>query len=183
MNVAFQTPMTVTQYLAWGEAQGERRRTELINGQVVYMAPERIGHIEVKLAAALALRMAIRRAGIECHALADGATVRIDEHTAYEPDALVYCGARLPRGSLLVPNPVIIVEVLSPTTAHTDTSVRLIGYFKLPSVQHYLVVDPEAETVTHHVRSAGGTSTRVQSAGMLGLDPPGIEFDIAELFG
>ena len=183
MNVAFQTPMTVADYLAWGEAQGERRRTELINGQVVLMAPERIGQIEVKLAAALALKTAIRRAGIECHALGDGATVRIDEHTAYEPDALVYCGARLARASLLVPHPVVVVEVLPPTTAHTDTSAKLIGYFKLASVQHCLVIDPDARAVTHHVRSAGGTSARVQSAGMLRLDPPGIQFDIAELFG
>jgi Uma2 family endonuclease len=45
---------------------------------------------------------------------------------------------------------VIVVEVISPTSAHSDTSAKLIGYFKLPSVQHYLVIDPDARTVTHH---------------------------------
>ncbi|MGH7248837.1 MAG: Uma2 family endonuclease, partial [Pseudomonadota bacterium] len=51
---------------------------------------ERVEHGEVKLAAAIALRMAIMRAGLNCYALGDGMTVRIDDHTAYEPDALVY---------------------------------------------------------------------------------------------
>ena len=183
MNIAVLRVMTVDEYVAWADTQGDGRRSELINGRVVAMTPERVEHVEIKVAATLALKIAISRAGVACHSLGDGLTVRIDDHTAYEPDALVYCGARLARGSLLVPNPVIIVEVLSPTTAHTDTSAKLIGYFKLSSVQHYLVIDPDARAVTHHVRSDGGTSARVQSAGMLRLDPPGIEFDIAELFG
>jgi Uma2 family endonuclease len=183
MNIALQRVMTVDEYLAWGDAQSEPRRTELINGRVVAMTPERVEHVEIKVAAALALKVAIARAGVPCHALGDGLTVRIDDHTAYQPDALVYCGARLARGSLLVPNPVVIVEVLSPPTAHTDTSAKLIGYFKLPSVQHYLVIDPEARTVIRHSRAADGTEARLAAEGVLHLDPPGIEFDIAELFG
>jgi Uma2 family endonuclease len=79
---------------------------------------------------------------------------------------------------------VVVVEVLSPTTAHTDTSAKLIGYFRLPSVQHYLVIDPEGRTVTHHARAAlGRAEPRVASQGLLRLDPPGIEFDVTELFG
>ncbi len=183
MNIALQRVMTVADYLAWADTQNERRRTELINGQVVAMAPERIGHIEVELAAAVALKSAVSRAGLSCHALGDGATVRIDEYTAYEPDALVYCGDRLPRGSLMVPTPVIVVEVISPTTAHVDTSAKLIGYFKLPSVRHYLVVDPDTQTITHHARGPTGTmETQLASAALLRLDPPGIELAIADLF-
>jgi Uma2 family endonuclease len=60
--------------------------------------------------------------------------VRIDDHTAYEPDALVYCDDNLAPDAMLIPNPIIVVEVLSPTTRHGDTSAKLIGYFKLPSV-------------------------------------------------
>src|SRR5215475_4261865 len=122
MNVALRRPYTVEEYLAWASAQTERQRSELINGQIVAMAPERIKHAKVKLAVAIALKAAVARNGLVCHVLADGPTVRIDDHTAYEPDALVYCGPELPGDSLIVPNPVIIVEVLSPTTSHTDTS-------------------------------------------------------------
>jgi Uma2 family endonuclease len=184
MNIALSRAMTVDDYLAWGNSQSERRRTELINGRIVAMTPERVELVEIKFAAALALKIAISRAKVGCHALGDGLTVRIDDHTAYEPDAMVYCGERLERGSLSVPNPVVIVEVLSPTTAHTDTSAKLIGYFKLPSVMHYLVIDPDARTVTHHRRKpAGGITASTASEGALQLDPPGIDLKIADLFG
>jgi Uma2 family endonuclease len=174
----------MAEYLAWADSQSEELRSELINGQIVAITPERVEHVEVKVAAAFALKAAITRVGVPCHALGDGMTVTIDEHTAYEPDALVYCGERLRRGSLVVPNPVIVVEVLSPTTAHTDTSAKLIGYFKLSSVRHYIIIDPEARTAMHHARAADGTiAARTLSAGRLHLDPPGLEIEVADLMG
>ena len=183
MNIALRRPFTVEEYLAWAQAQSDLPRTELINGQIVAMTPERVEHIEIKVAAVIALKKAIARAGVPCHALGDGMTVRIDDHTAYEPDALVYCGERLKRGAMLARDPVVIVEVLSPTTSHTDTSAKLIGYFKLPSVQHYLIIDPDAYAVTHHSRTAGGTvSGHTVTSGTIRLDPLGLAIDVSEFF-
>jgi Uma2 family endonuclease len=183
MNIALRRPFTVEEYLDWANAQAERQRSELINGQIVAMAPERIKHAKVKLAVAIALKAAVVRSGLPCHVLADGPTVRIDDHTAYEPDALVYCGQELPGDSLVVPNPIIIVEVLSPTTMHTDTSAKLIGYFKLPSVHHYLIIDPDACAVAHHSRAADGTvSGHTVTSGAIRLDPPGLSIDVSEFF-
>lgn len=54
--------------------------------------------------------------GLPCHMLPDGMTVRVDEMTAYEPDALVYCGTKLSASDIEVPAPIIVVEVLSPLT-------------------------------------------------------------------
>ena len=180
MNVALRHAMTVDEYLAWCESQSERVRTELINGQIIAMPSERLVHSVVKGSAFVALREAIRAAGAPCQALPDGPGLRIDEHTVYEPDALVYCGAPPAPHVLLIPNPIIIVEVLSPTTRHSDTSAKLIGYFKLPSVAHYLVLDPDAHTVTHHIRD--GVPTLLTS-GPLRLDPPGINLTVEDLFG
>jgi Uma2 family endonuclease len=175
--------MTVAEYLAWAGTQSEDFRSELINGQVVAMTPERVEHVEIKLAAAVALKTSITRAQVPCHALGDGLTVRIDDHTAYQPDALVYCGERLARRSLVVPNPIIIVEVLSPSTAHTDTSAKLLGYFKLASVQHYIVIDPDARSMTHHQRAADGTiMARILTSGTITFETPGIAVAIDELF-
>jgi Uma2 family endonuclease len=179
MTIPLRRPLTVADYLSWAHAQSERQRTELINGQVVAMAPERVEHGEVKLAAAIALRTAIAKAGLSCHALGDGMTIRVDEHTAYEPDALVYCGTKLARGSTVVPEPIIVVEVLSPATAHTDTSAKLIGYFKVPSVVHYLVLDPDSRTATHHTR---GGAPAMLTRGPLRLEPPGLELQVEDLF-
>jgi len=183
MNIALRRPFTVEEYLAWANAQTERQRSELINGQIVAMAPERIKHSKVKLAVAMALKAAVVRSGLPCHVLADGPTVRIDDHTAYEPDALVYCGQELPGEALIVPNPMIVVEVLSPTTMHTDTSAKLIGYFKLPSVHHYLIIDPDTYAITHHSRRADGTvSGHTVTSGTIQLDPPGLSIDVSEIF-
>ena len=54
-----------------------------------------------------------------------------------------------------VPNPLILVQVLSPSTPHIDASAKLAGYFSLPSVAHYLIVDPDKPLVIHHARREG----------------------------
>jgi len=180
MNVELRRPMTVQEYLAWSDSQAERRRTELINGQIVTMPAEKVAHARTKGAVYMALMQAVKSAGLPCEALPDGMAVPIDNHTAYEPDALVYCGDAPQPDSLIIPNPVVVVEVLSPTTAHHDTSAKLIGYFKLSSVRHYLVIDPEARTMTHYAR---GEMPVIMTEGELRLDPPGLSLKVADLLG
>jgi Uma2 family endonuclease len=181
MNMMFRQAMTVEQFLDWANSQRERHRSELINGQIVPMSPERADHNRIKIAVLLAFHQAISEANLlACEVMTDGMTVRIDDHTAYEPDALVYCGDKIAAGTMVVPNPVIVVEVLSPSTAHHDTSAKLIGYFKVPSVHHYLVIDPETRVVTHHAR---GLTPAPLSAGEIRLDPPGLTLQVADLLG
>jgi Uma2 family endonuclease len=175
--------MTVDEFLPWAEAQ-ERGRFELHDGQVTMMAPERAAHWKTKGLAFIALREAIKSAGLNCHAVPDGATVRISPRTAFEPDALVYCGPEVPNDSLEVPNPVIVVEVLSPGTQMTDMRDKLSGYFTIPGIHHYLIVDPEKQLIIHHARGQGDAlQTRLLSAGDLRLDPPGLSTAVAAFFG
>ena len=76
--------------------------------------------------------------------------------------------------SLEIPNPIIVVEVLSPSTARMDTTTKLEGYFKVASVQHYMIVDPAGRSVTHHKRASGAVvKTRIVRKGVLALNPPG----------
>ena len=121
--------MTVEEFLAWAEDRPGRH--ELVRGEVVAQAAERAAHWEVKLATHVALLAAIKAKALPCHVVPDGATVRIDEATAYEPDAMVYCGEPIsPDWEMLVENPVIIVEVLSPSTGRRDQGRRLADYFR-----------------------------------------------------
>jgi Uma2 family endonuclease len=117
---------------------------------------------------------------LRCEALPEGLTVPIDMHTAYEPDVLVYCGDAPAPSSMTVQNPIVIVEVLSPATRHHDTSAKLIGYFKLPSVAHYLLIDPDARTVIHYARNAAANEL---SSCPLRLDPPGMDLTVEDLLG
>ena len=139
MNIAL-PHMTVDRYLAWVEEQPSGRY-ELVNGQVIPMNAQRVEHIETKGAVFRVLHDALR--GGSCHALSDGMGVKVDEFTVYEPDALVYCGERLAKGTVVFSAPVVVVEILSPGTKTVDTTRKLEGYFKLASVRHYLIVDPE----------------------------------------
>lgn len=182
MTALPQTRITVDEYLAW--AQGQPGRYELYDGTVHAMSPEGAGHAQVKFAVQTALAAGIRARGLACHMLPDGMTVRVDARTAFEPDALVYCGSKVAPRSLEIPNPVIIVEVLSPSTRRIDTSAKVTGYFRLPSVAHYLIVDPTQPLILHHARAADDTIlTRIVRAGAIALDPPGLELALADVYG
>jgi Uma2 family endonuclease len=173
--------MTVDEYLAW--AEGRQGRFELYAGLVYAMTPAHVGHGKIKFAMQTALVDAIRRTGLNCHMLPDGMTVRVDRDTAHEPDALVYSGDELPHTAIEVPNPVIVVEVLSPSTRHIDAAAKLAGYFRVPSVRHYIIVDPDKCVLIHHARGEAGTIvTRIINDGALLLDPPGLAISLEQIF-
>lgn len=173
--------MTVDQFLVW--TADKPGRFELYAGHVYAMAPERAGHAKVKFAVQTELKRAILAARLPCHMLPDGMTVRVADDTAHEPDALVYCGNEVAASQVEIANPIIVVEVLSPSTRHIDASAKLAGYFQLPSVHHYLIVDPDGGPVVHHQRQADATIlTRLIRDGALVLDPPRLELNIGAFF-
>src|SRR5208283_3259577 len=151
---------------------------------VVAQAAERVAHAKMKHEVCVALNGAIRKKGAPCHALPDGMAVKINEDTVYEPDALVYCGPELPPDALLLDNPVIVVEVASPSTWRNDVTHKLSGYFSLASVVHYLIVYPDEPLVIHHRRIEDGKIlTSILREGAVTLDPPGLEFGLSQLYG
>jgi Uma2 family endonuclease len=174
--------MTVDEYLAWAESRPGR--FELYAGTVYAKTPERAGHAKIKFGVQTALLSGIKRAGLRCHMLPDGMTVRIDDSTAHEPDALVYCGPEVPTSAFEVPNPIIVVEVLSPSTRYVDASLKLAGYFRVPSVVHYLIIDPDKPLVIHHARGIHDTIlTHIVREGAITLDPPGLALALADVYG
>jgi Uma2 family endonuclease len=173
MQMRAKPKMTVDEFLAWAEENPGRY--ELLDGEILAMAAERLVHADTKHAIQTALRVGIRKAGLPCHMVPDGATVRVSERTAYEPDALVYCGSKKPGNAIEVPDPVIVVEVLSPGTRHIDLAAKLEGYFAIPALRHYLILDPEKRVIIHHERDEGELlRTRIVRGGSIALDPPGL---------
>jgi Uma2 family endonuclease len=174
--------LTVDEFLAW--SVGQHGRYELFRGEVFAMSPESVGHAKIKGAVHSALANGLRKGKLSCHALPDGVTVRISNETAYEPDALIYCGEELTPSALEVPAPVVVVEVLSPSTHRIDVSSKLIGYFQLASVMHYLIIDPTQSVIIHHARGVGDDIlTHIVTKGSIMLDPPGIELSLADIYG
>jgi len=180
--------MTADEFLAWAEGLlPEDGKFELWDGEVVMrhgpgFEEERSEHWDAKGAMYRALHDAIKRAGLPCFAVVDGAMVRLSPYKMARPDVLVYCGLRVPRGAREVPNPLILVEVLSPSTKKRDHGAKLDGYFTLPSLWHYLIVDPDLARLIHHRRGAGGVSdTEIVAGSRLQLDPPGLDVDLTEV--
>jgi Uma2 family endonuclease len=73
------------------------------------------------------------------------------------------------------------VEVASPGTASLDKGLKLEGYFSLPSVVHYLILDSERRVITHHARDSA-IQTGIVRDGEVRLQPPGIAFQAGEAF-
>ena len=180
MNVIAKPRINVDEFLDW--AVGRPGRYELFRGEIIMMSPETVGHAKIKASVYASLRSSIRERRLPCHVLPNGVTVRIDNETAYEPDAQVYCGENLKDSAVEVPNPVVVVEVLSSSTRRVDLSHKLVGYFRLPSVAHYLIVDPTQPSIIHHARGTDAIVTRIVTEGRITLDPPGLEIDLAEIY-
>jgi Uma2 family endonuclease len=146
------------------------------------MSAERIQHVRIKNRIWAALDRAITSAGLDCEALGDGVTIEVDEDTDYEPDAVVNCGPPAPPDAVAAANPVIVVEVLSPTTRAIDTSDKLADYFRVATIRHYLIVSTRRREIIHHQRNGQEIVSRIVNLGSISLDPPGIAIDLAEIY-
>jgi Uma2 family endonuclease len=166
-----------------GAEQQPTGRFERIDGVVVAMAPEWVNHADRKALAWLALRQAAAAAGPPCHVYPDGMTVEVDD-SDFEPDVVLHCGERLPGDAIAVPDPPIVVEVLSPSTRGDDLTRKLVAYFRVPSIQHYLVFWADRPQVLHHRRhdKGDGIETRIMTSGEIRLDPPGITIAVEDLY-
>jgi Uma2 family endonuclease len=172
--------LTREEFRRWTE--GRTERYERIVGEPVAMSPERAVHARLKTRVWQALDRAIRSAGLDCEAFGDGITIEADEETDYEPDAVVNCGPRLDPDAIAATNPVIVVEVLSPSTQSIDSSDKLADYFRVASIQHYLIVRSKRREVIHHARSGMEIVSRAINIGPIHMEPPGISIDVAEIY-
>jgi Uma2 family endonuclease len=163
-------------------AEGQTQRYERVAGQPVAMSPERVMHIRLKARVWRALDHAITIAGLDCEALADGLTIEVDDETDYEPDAVVNCGPRVHSDAIAATNPVIVVEVLPPSTQSIDSSDKLADYFRVPSIQHYLIVRTRRREIIHHWRVGPDIVSRAINIGTVRMDPPGISINVAEIY-
>lgn len=180
--------MTADEFLIWAEdLPNETGKFELWDGDVVVRhgpggLDERSRHWNTKGFMYRALCDAIERDGLPCFAAVDGPMVRLSPKKMARPDVLVYCGPSVKPDAQEITNPIILVEVLSPSTEKRDHGVKLQGYFTLPSLHHYLIIDPDLRRLIHHKRRAGpAVETEIVRGPRLRLDPPGLDVDLAQV--
>lgn len=130
--------MTLAEFLRWED--GTNTRYELVRGVVVAMAPPtpRHGALFVQLAGAID---AVLEAKPGCTAYGEAGIVRPDRNdTFYVADIAVSCDPPDPDDQYLR-NPILIVEILSPSTVDFDRNTKISEYQSIPSVQEILLLD------------------------------------------
>jgi len=151
MNAVPQKLTSVREFFSW--LAGQEGRFELVNGQVRMMTGATNSHNQVKNNLTIALTPSARNCG--CRSTTSDTGVQTGPHGIRYPDVVVDCGPQSPT-AMTVDNPVILIEVSSPSTRGTDLSVKLYEYQNLQSVQMIIQIEPDLVDVAVHRRSPEG---------------------------
>jgi Uma2 family endonuclease len=152
-----------------------------VRGEPVRLPPETAGHCLTKGAVSWALHAAVERAGLPYYAFGSGLAVVVDEEHVRDPDGSVQSKAGTDLDAVTLDEPLIVVEVIWPPE-RGEGSDKLVEYFSVPSIQHYLIVNPTKKVVVHHTRGeAGRISTHIARSGEIDLTPPGMKVPVTEL--
>lgn len=154
--------LSLDAFLDWEATQPERH--EYVRGEVFAMTGASDRHNLVAGNLYMLLRTHLR--GSPCQVFISDMKVRVDAADAiFYPDLLVTCSASDRSDRLAKRDPVVIVEVLSPSTAGYDLSAKFAHYRRLASLQEYVTIDPDAPLVQVFRRSPDGWTLHAAEAG------------------
>lgn len=169
-------------YLQMETQSGEKH--EFLQGQAYAMAGGTFNHARVAGNLFASLRQLLR--GKPCQPMNSDMRVHTPSGLDTYPDVSVYCGQpELGDKQTTLLNPILLVEVLSPSTREYDRSSKFAHYRSIPGLQDYLLVDPEAVSVEHfHCLKRDEWLLRVYSErdDVLVLDALGISLPLSEFY-
>jgi len=131
--------MTLAEFLDWDD--GTETRYELVDGVVYAMTTPATAHGAIAGVLGRLIGNQLKR---PCRVLHQ-APIALPAHrdTCYEADIAVACTPH-ERGQRVTPEPIVIIEILSPSTARYDRSIKVADYTAIPSVQEVVLVASEA---------------------------------------
>lgn len=178
MDQAVRKRMTLDEFLAWERRQ--ELRYEFDGFRPIAMTGGTLEHSAIATNLVLALQARLR--GGPCRAFRGDVKIIVADHVRY-PDAVVTC-TPAQRGTDIVPEPVVVFEVLSPSTAGTDRSVKNAEYRATPSIRHYVMLEQAAAAATVFSRSADDWIGHLVLGIDAVLDLPaiGVELKLAEIY-
>ena len=146
MSAALQTPMTLAAFLDW--ESGQALKYEFDGFRPIAMTGGTAEHSRIQINLAIALGTRLR--GSRCQVFNNDLKVSVAGSVRY-PDAFVVC-TPLPRGTLVVTDPVVVFEILSPSTSYTDRIEKYREYRLTPSVQRYVILEQTRPAATVFTR-------------------------------
>lgn len=168
-NVAEQL-MSLGEFLAWERQQPQRY--EYAGGVATMMTGGSLDHSTIASNLWTALRDSLR--GSVCRAFR-GDTKIVANNSIRYPDLSVTCTpVRGDEDTVL--EPVLVVEVISPSTEREDRGRKKFDYFATPSIQQYAIIEQDARRVDLYTRSGDRwTDEIVESDAVLKLSSIGVE--------
>ena len=149
-------PVTIAEFEAFIGAQPHETKWELVDGHIFAMTNPLEDHGQIALNLAAPLKAEAERSG--CRVNVGGIRVQASEDglgvTAMIPDITVRCGERVARSWVM--DPVIVVEVLSPSTMDYDRGRKLDFYKSLPSLADIVLIYQDEVRVEHYSRGNEG---------------------------
>jgi Uma2 family endonuclease len=130
-------------------------RHEYFEGEVFAMAGASVTHNLIKGNFIAGLRPGVRQRG--CRYVDENVRLVVLEKGFYTyPDIMVSCDPTDRNESYTWCKPVLIVEVLSPSTSEYDRTTKFENYQKIASLRHYLLISQSAWTVEWFRRDEAG---------------------------
>ena len=175
--------MSLDAFLDWEAKQAARH--EFVDGVARMMAGGTIRHAVMMTLVASALLQRLRTGG--CRPTTSDLLVVLPNGDGRYPDVTVICPPFQP-GDRTTREPVLVVEILSPSTAAYDQSRKLAAYRTIPALRHILILhqdEPRAEVWTRGaaVGADGWTvSTHVGASADVPLPGLGIVLALGELY-
>ena len=152
MQSRIEQPMDEATYARLSEES--ETRLEWISGQIVAMAGASRTHNNLSGLIVTAMNNGLRGSG--CVATPADLRVHVEETgDNYYPDVVVSCNDAEMHDSLphTLLTPIIIVEILSPSTQKKDRENKVTAYQSIPSLQHYLLVSQDRVLVHQYARA------------------------------
>jgi len=144
-----QTYLTPEEYLAWERKQPFKN--EYHNGQIIAMSGASRAHNRITVDITVQLSNQLMES--ECEVFAGDMRVRTDPTVSYYyPDVIVVCGeSRFEDDTFdTLLNPILVVEVLSPSTAAFDRGEKFEHYKQIASLQEYILISQDSVHVEHY---------------------------------
>ena len=178
MNLALRQPMTLAQFLEWEERQPLRYEFDGIGP--VAMTGGSVGHSRIQRNLAFALTSRLR--GHPCEFFGSDLKFQVAEDHIRYPDGMVVCSP-VRRTATVIHDPVVVFEVLSPSTTRNDRIVKALEYQATPSVHRYVMLEQDGVSATVYARSGDAWTHEILVAGsILSLPEIGVELPLAELY-
>ena len=160
-------------------------RSEYVNGEILAMAGASREHTLV--VTNLVREISTQLRGRPCETYSNDIRVKISPSRYTYPDLIVACGTPefLDEKFDVLLNPIIIVEVLSPTTESDDRSWKFAHYRRLTSLKDYVMLSQYRPVVEHYTRQADDQWVLTEIRGLdkvLRLPSIGCELPLSEIY-